>query len=548
MIQPRGFATALLGLALAGAGATVARAQISPGPLSRAHAKLEGSSHCLDCHDRGKGVSVDKCLGCHKPLQQRVAAGKGLHARPEYRDCKTCHVEHQGADAELVWWGKQGRAAFDHALTGQPLAGKHAQISCEKCHKPPVYVGLTTSCASCHADEHRGQFPGRACSECHTQTAWKPASGFDHAKTRWPLTGKHAPVTCEKCHTTRQPDPQKPGATFRLFRVVAGKDCVSCHQDTHKGRLGTNCASCHNTGGWREAIRAGSGKGFDHSRTAYPLQGRHASVSCEKCHAPGQPLRVKHDRCTDCHKDAHAGLPARTAEAGRCERCHDVNGFRPARFGPDDHAKTAYPLAGAHLAVACDACHKPTGTRGVAIPLRLGASRCTDCHRDPHEGQVARYLAKGGCEACHTVDSWRQVKFDHAQTRYPLAGSHARVACAKCHRVPAQAGAEAKLKLSGLATTCEGCHRDPHQGQFARAGKPASCERCHTTDTVKATRFDHARDSAYALDGAHIRLACSACHKPETRGGVTFVRYKPLPTKCSGCHASTPTPSNGGRP
>ena len=101
-------------------------AQISPGPLSRAHAKLEGSTHCLDCHDPEKGVAADKCLGCHKPLQERVAAGKGLHARPEYRDCKTCHVEHQGVEYELVWWGKAGKKAFDHAQTGHPLAGKHA--------------------------------------------------------------------------------------------------------------------------------------------------------------------------------------------------------------------------------------------------------------------------------------------------------------------------------------------------------------------------------------------------------------------------------------
>ena len=79
-----------------------ALAQISPGPLSRAHAKLEGSARCLDCHDRGKGPSSDRCLACHKALQQRVAAGKGLHARAEYRDCKTCHVEHQGVEVVPV--------------------------------------------------------------------------------------------------------------------------------------------------------------------------------------------------------------------------------------------------------------------------------------------------------------------------------------------------------------------------------------------------------------------------------------------------------------
>ena len=291
-------------------------AQISPGPLSRAHAKLEGSTHCLDCHDPEKGVAAGKCLGCHKPLQERVAAGKGLHARPDYRDCKTCHVEHQGVEYELVWWGKAGKKAFDHAQTGHPLAGKHQALSCEQCHKTRSYLGNVTDCASCHKDEHRGQFPARACSSCHTEQAWKPAPGFDHAKTSWPLTGRHAPVSCEKCHTTRRPDPANAAVTYRVFRAVAGKDCASCHEDTHKGRLGTNCSSCHSTASWKGSVVTA---GFNHAKTAYPLTGKHAGVSCEKCHVPGRPMRVKHDRCTDCHGDAHAGQLARRADAGRCE-------------------------------------------------------------------------------------------------------------------------------------------------------------------------------------------------------------------------------------
>ena len=91
-------------------------------------------------------------------------------------------------------------------------------------------------------------------------------------------------------------------------------------------------------------------------------------------------MRVKHDRCTDCHKDPHPGPPARVAEAGRCERCHDVNGFRPARFGLEEHAKTGYPLAGAHLAVACDACHRPAAA-GAAERRAGPALRLDTVHR-----------------------------------------------------------------------------------------------------------------------------------------------------------------------
>jgi hypothetical protein len=527
--------------------ARFAHAQISPGPLSRAHAKLEGSTRCLDCHDPREGVAAGKCLACHKPLQERVAAGHGLHARPEYRECKTCHVEHQGALYELVWWGKAGKKAFDHAQTGHALAGEHRALSCEQCHKTRSYLGTVTDCASCHKDEHRGQFAGRACSSCHGEQAWKPAPGVDHAKTTWPLTGRHAPVSCEKCHTARRPDPANAAVSFRVFRAVAGKDCASCHEDTHEGRLGTSCSRCHSTASWRGSVVTA---GFDHAKTAYPLAGRHAGVSCEKCHLPGRPMRVKHDRCTDCHGDTHAGQLAKRPDGGRCEACHDVNAFRPARFGIEDHAKTAYALAGGHLAVACDQCHRP-GRSGTAktttVPLRFASTRCNNCHKDPHQGETAGFVAKGGCESCHSVDSWRQVAFDHAQTRYPLSGGHARVACAPCHR-PLDTGSPSRLRFAGVPRTCDGCHRDPHQGQFARAAGSVSCERCHTTQNLKASRFDHARDAAWRLDGAHARVACASCHRPETRGGATFVRYRPLPTTCRGCHGTAQPPANGERP
>jgi hypothetical protein len=538
-------AAALCALALGGAPTRVF-GQISPGPLSRPHAKLEGSGHCLDCHDPGQGVSPAKCLACHEPLQKRIAVQKGLHARPEYRDCRTCHVEHQGTDFELVYWGKAGRDAFDHSVTGHPLAGKHSRLACQECHRTRSYLGSPTDCASCHKDEHRGQFAGRACASCHSEQAWKPAPGFDHARTSWPLTGRHAAVGCDRCHSARRPDPKAPGATFPVFRVTAGRQCASCHQDTHQGRLGTSCATCHTTASWRADVKTAN---FDHARTAYPLNGRHAAVACASCHAPGRPLRVRHDRCTDCHADAHAGPAARGPGSQRCESCHDVSGFRPARFGVEEHARSGYPLAGAHLAVACDQCHRPVRAgSSTTVPLRFASTRCADCHRDPHRGELARLVSASGCEGCHRVDSWRQVAFDHSKTEYPLAGRHVAVACVACHRDAASAGATpaAALRFRGVPRTCDGCHRDPHQGQFPATGRPPACERCHTADTVQATKFDHSRDSAYPLDGAHARLACTACHRTESRGGVTFVRYKPLPVKCSGCHAGRLPGGSGG--
>jgi hypothetical protein len=264
---------------------------------------------------------------------------------------------------------------------------------------------------------------------------------------------------------------------------------------------------------------------------------------------PGRPLRLRHAACTDCHADAHAGQLAKRADGGRCESCHDVSGFRPARYSVEDHSKTSFPLEGAHLAVACDQCHEPrtAGTGKAAAPLRFAHARCADCHKDPHRGEVARFVAAGGCESCHVVDSWRATAFDHARASYPLTGRHAQVTCTPCHRRPEPGGSTPVLRFAGTTASCEGCHRDPHRGQFARGGG-VSCERCHTTADLKASRFDHSRDAAYPLDGAHATLACSACHRAQTRDGVRFVRYKPLPTTCRGCHSPTGRPASGGPP
>ncbi len=70
---------------------------VSPGPLSKAHASLEGLASCEKCHERGKGVSASKCVACHRPVAERIAARRGVH-RDVNGDCTSCHVEHAGVD------------------------------------------------------------------------------------------------------------------------------------------------------------------------------------------------------------------------------------------------------------------------------------------------------------------------------------------------------------------------------------------------------------------------------------------------------------------
>jgi hypothetical protein len=357
-------------------------------------------------------------------------------------------------------------------------------------------------------------------------------------------------VVCAKCHPKGAVDPVNPAVRYVRFKGVSGRECASCHEDVHRARLGAACETCHSTASWLR-IKRGS---FDHARTDYPLEGLHSKVECERCHRRGGPRRVKRERCTDCHADTHFGQLAARADHGRCESCHNLNGFKPALYGIDEHGKTAYPLTGGHLAVACNACHVsatvgelravagariPRGVSGRSSRLRFASTKCAACHRDIHFGEVDRWVKQGGCESCHTDESWgaASAAFDHGRTRYALVEDHARAACGDCHKTIDAGTPRERVQLVGVPVACQDCHQDTHRGQFEASGKAVSCEHCHAPESLKASRFDHARGSAWPLDGAHARVACAECHPRETRDGVVFVRYKPVPKTCSGCHA-----------
>lgn len=560
-------------LPLLGAGAV--SGQISPGPLSAPHAHLEGSGQCLKCHQSARGIAPETCLGCHQLLARRIAAGRGLHAGEAYRGCERCHIEHHGLEFELVWWGDAGIQAFDHGETGYELEGAHAELACAECHAPErivapqplldqgkdlsrTFLGLESACLGCHEDEHRGQVAADSCLDCHGPSAWKPAETFDHGRTGFPLTGRHQQRACTDCHATRI-DPESPQPEpYLVFGVTAFQRCTDCHRDPHESRLGADCQRCHSTAGWAAYDR----RQFDHGRSRFPLAGEHRRVSCESCHRRGDSFRIaRFAVCADCHGDSHLAQFAELPDAGACEGCHTVEGFRPSTFDLRRHQESGYPLEGAHLASPCNACHQMVETGelsrhaplpaplagaelpGRALQFRFASTDCFACHQDPHLGEVAGYVDDGGCESCHELDSWRLISFDHDLTEFPLRGRHAGPRCEECHQ-PVEVGtSRERIGLEGASPECSSCHRDSHFGQFVTADGTAGCRRCHDLESWKATLFDHGPDSVYPLDGAHLRVPCDGCHKTEMRGEQSFVRYRPLATACESCHAGNTPPS-----
>lgn len=534
-----------------------AKAQLSPGPLSRAHSDLKGALKCLQCHGSGSATLDRQCLACHEGIAWLVTHGRGLHAREAGKDCSGCHPDHVGRDFSLIEWEEGTPQEFDHQRTGWPLSGKHASIECEDCHKPTFrtspaaalskskrparsWIGLEPACLSCHRDYHQNAL-GPDCSRCHSLANWKPAPLFDHDASSYPLTGKHVGVECGKCHMAPRLDLPRDarGKPMPLYKPLAHEKCSTCHEDVHQGRLSGTCSECHETTGF---LAHRDPQFFDHDLTRYPLRGAHRKLQCADCHGP-QVKRVKtprYDTCGACHQDPHGGRATLGGRIVDCASCHRVQGFRPSTYTVAQHKQSDYPLEGKHAEVRCESCH-PKNPAGVPreqlgkanVLLRRAHDRCTDCHADDHGGQLAEREHKGACESCHRVDGFKPSTFtaeDHGSLKLALVGRHAAVECVACHGserkgLPAlpdlQVLGKARLALVLEDSRCVACHVDPHLDRFGPEGdrpQAEGCLACHGWDAFRPSTIDvetHG-EFGHALVGAHRAVACIECHEELT--------------------------------
>lgn len=459
---------------------------LMPGKVTAAHADIE--SQCANCHDRrNRGRQGQLCASCHKQVREDLRSGKGFHGRligGERLQCRACHSEHQGRDADIV---KLVPEQFDHERTDFPLHDAHALLDCGSCHTAgkPHRDALST-CVGCHrSDEpHEGKL-GKDCASCHDAVTWAHVT-FDHSKTDFALSGKHTDTACVACHFGNRYD-------------GTPRQCVSCHapDDTHQGSRGTDCGKCHTTEKW-------STQQFDHAReTGFALLGAHSRTDCTSCHTSGRMQDPVPKDCHGCHRsqDSHAG---RLGTA--CEKCHDSERWQESSF---DHDTTHFALRGKHTSVECHSCHT------ASIATQKLPSDCHSCHqaRDVHAGRLGRQ-----CENCHSVEGWRaDVRFDHDFTDFPLVGQHVVVPCEQCHLTPA---------YKETANECFDCHRavDKHQGSLGK-----ECDSCHSPNGWNIWEFDHARVTGFALAGAHSKLQCADCHRQPPA-------EVELSDDCSSCH------------
>jgi hypothetical protein len=314
-----------------------------------------------------------------------------------------------------------------------------------------------------------------------------------------------------------------------------------------------------------------------------PLAQSHAEIdgqqNCTQCHTDGKAL--SNDKCLGCHDHADQkakmatgrGLHASAKVSGKkCWDCHldhkgknfDLMGWTTLggteTFRSSHDTLTDFKLGGKHATVACEKCHTRKDKQGLR--LFLGESKlCGSCHKDDQPHNFTRQEMMK-CDRCHSEIAWKPAKkvldFDHddkAQAAFPLEGSHAEVACAKCHP-------KAEFNLKKDTTQCSACHPNVHEGSLY--GKIA-CDKCHSArfKSLADFRFDHDRETKFKLDGAHTKTACIACHpkkqvnKPsraceacharDDKHNDRFVEFgKPEP--CALCHPTASWKDEAGEP
>ena len=473
-------------------------------PLTGAHQAVS----CAQCHVGGRTSGTPlECVACHGASFQ--AAKNPNHVAGGFStQCKTCHTT-------AAW---QPASFADHGKTRFPLTGAHQRVDCARCHAGGKYTGTPLDCNSCHQANYRattnpnhvaGNFP-TTCATCHTTSAWRPATGFDHAKTRFPLAGAHQRVDCARCHV---------GGKYTGTPL----DCNSCHQANYRattnpnhvaGNFPTTCNGCHTLNGWRPASFT------DHGKTRFPLTGAHQRVDCARCHVGGKYTGTPLD-CNSCHQANYRATTNPNHAAGNfpttCATCHTTSAWRPATF---NHSTTRFPLAGAHQRVDCARCH--VGGRYTGTPMD-----CYSCHQANYRATANPNHVAGNfpttCGSCHTLNGWRPASFsDHGKTRFPLTGAHQRVDCAQCH---------VGGRYTGTPLDCYSCHQANYRAtanpNHAAGNFPTTCATCHTTSAWRPATFNHST-TRFPLAGAHQRVDCARCHV----GG----RYTGTPMDCYSCH------------
>ncbi|WP_461630314.1 hypothetical protein [Labilibaculum euxinus] len=262
--------------------------------------KLSGKHRNVDCKSCHKGsyttpIAHNRCSNCHQDYHQGQFTAKKLSP-----DCKNCHSVNGFAGSSY--------SIDQHNKSQFPLRGAHLATPCFACHQQNEkwqFRNIGKTCVDCHENIHKniisdGFYPNQNCTACHQENTWNQIE-FDHNLTAFKLKGAHTKQDCRACHFTKN----NQGEAIQKFTGF-DQECLSCHQDEHQKQFEkkgtTNCLNCHHHDDWKIA-------NFNHDKTDFKLEGKHAVIDCNACHKPLEmnqtfytQYKFKDFSCATCHQ------------------------------------------------------------------------------------------------------------------------------------------------------------------------------------------------------------------------------------------------------
>ena len=327
---------------------------------------------------------------------------------------------------------------------------------------------------------------------------------------------------CLDCHKKVNRDVKKKQGFHGRNKSIRSALCKSCHTE-HKGR--------------KADIIKFEKQTFDHNVTDFRLRGKHKVIECTSCHKKNKKYREVKSQCKSCHakESPHKKARAKKGLFEQCQKCHRATSWNKIKF---NHNKTKYKLTGAHKTALCQSCH-------INQKYTKTPKKCISCHKldDVHNGKNGKQ-----CQKCHTTKQWGKISFNHARdTSFRLKGKHKKTPCKSCHKKISYKKKKSKKKK--VARKCFSCHNydDKHKGVFGK-----KCNSCHHEKDWgwDETKFNHGKETKFALTGKHKKTECIFCHKVKqkknTRKTSCISCHKDddihkgnLGSKCNSCHTTS---------
>ena len=222
---------------------------VSPGPLSPRHKYL--ADKCASCHETTVGVTAAKCTVCHANAERLLGRQpSAFHA--SVRECRTCHVEHQGTNIRPVVMDHVELARIGARMLKRKSRGDAASADEIKSLETWLRIripgqldersaGEALNCIGCHStiDRHLGLF-GKDCAQCHATASWRIA-GYQHPSP--------SSFDCAQCH-------QAPGSHYMMHFDMISKKIAGQEDEKVAGCCGPaqvyQCYRCHQTTSWND--------------------------------------------------------------------------------------------------------------------------------------------------------------------------------------------------------------------------------------------------------------------------------------------------------